>query len=83
MDDFVDSLTCKQDKKIQMGSLKSLKVHALVENENSSIKFKQKIKFKKDPNPEDDSFHKFVEETSNQKRGNSIKDKVMCGYCNG
>jgi hypothetical protein len=58
LDDFVYSLTCEQDKIVQMGALRSSKAHALATNENSSNKFKKKVKGKKDPDPKKDSFHK-------------------------
>jgi len=80
MDYFVDALTCEKYKSVQMGALKSSKAHELAANENSTNKLKQRVKGEKDPDPEKDSFHKPIEETSNPKSGKSTKDKVTCGY---
>jgi hypothetical protein len=56
-----------------MGVLKSSKAHALATNENSSNKFKQKFKGKKDLDLKKDRNPKSTKETSNPKGGNQIR----------
>jgi hypothetical protein len=83
LDDFSTSLTHEKDKLVQMGSLKTTKVHALAANEGrkTSNKLKQQFKGKKDQDQKKEHNPKSTQESSNSKTGKTKKEKVICAYC--
>jgi ABC-type Zn2+ transport system substrate-binding protein/surface adhesin len=80
---FIESLTRAQNKLINMGKLKGLKVHAFIVQDGSSHhykKYKDKDKMKEHTNPKKEGYSKPFNDASGSKGGKGRKGE-KCTYC--
>ena len=84
LDAFIDSLTQEIVKMIQMGTVKTLKDHAIssLGNKNLNSKGKLKVKEKNPKSNSEDEGSNSTEEGSNFKKKGNKKGRSQCTYCN-